>query len=278
MKDRAKYILPIVLILLIGLGIFAWIKTDSLSDFGLNFATEIIGVLITIYIVDYLLNSREKARLAPMRVIVFQEVSVLFNRHIGMYFELYSESVKEEPPATTKRFIEKNCIYKALLYSTIDGKPRISPPQTMTQYLASKAVDFENRAEKILDKYSNYMFPEIANLLHQMYVESPFISVMKILPNIVQSRLHLPYPKSLVFHLSNPDEKYKTNMIKLNSWLVNERKELLKIDSDLRTITNPEYLKNRNDKHQFIYRLEKKDLEEQIKKFDEWKITSANNV
>lgn len=278
MKDRAKYILPIVLILLIGLGIFAWLKTDSLSDFGLNFATEIIGVLITVYIVDYLLNSREKARLAPMKVIVFQEISVLFNRHLGMYFELYSESVKEEPPATTKEFIEKDCIYKALLYSTVDGKPRISPPQTMTQYLASKAVDFETRAEKILDKYSNYMSPEIANLLHQMYVESPSISVMKILPNVVQSRLHLPYPKSLVFHLYNPEEKYKTNMIKLNSWLVKEREELLKVDKDLRTITNPEYLINRNDKHQFIYRLEDKDLEEQIKKFDEWKITSANNV
>lgn len=278
MKDRAKYLLPIVLILLIGLGIFAWIKTDSLSDFGLNFATEIIGVFITVYIVDYLLNSREKARLAPMKVIVFQEISILFNRHLGMYLELYSESVKEAPPTTTKEFIEKDCIYKALLYSNVDGKPRISPQQTMTQYLASKAVDFETRAEKILDKYSNYMSPNIANLLHQLYVESPSISIMKILPNVVQLRLHLPYPKSLVYHLYNPDEKYKTNMIKLNSWLEKERVELLKVDNDLRTIANPEYLKNRNDKHQFIFRLEEKDLEEQIRKFDEWKITSANNV
>lgn len=143
----------------------------------------------------------------------------------------------------------------------------------MTQYLASKAIDFETRAEKILDKYAYYMSPDIANLLHQMYVESPFISIMKLLPKVVQTRLHLPYPKSLVYHLYNPEEKYKTNIIKLNSWLVNERKELLKVDNDLRTITNPEYLKNRDDKHQFIYRIEENDLAEQIKKFDEWRIT-----
>lgn len=107
MKYRVKYILPIILILLIGLGLFVWIKTDSLSDFGLNFTTEIIGVLITVYIVNYLLNSREKARLSPIRVIVFQEVSVLFNRHLGLFFELYSESVKEEPLQLRKNLLNK---------------------------------------------------------------------------------------------------------------------------------------------------------------------------
>lgn len=278
MKDRAKYILPIILILLIGLGIFAYIKTDSLSDFGLNFATEIIGVLITVYIVDYLLKSREEARLAPMRVIVYQEISVLTNRFMGLLFELYSESVIENPPETVQGFIEENCIYKALLYSSIDGEPRISPPNTMSKYLSSKAIDFEDRAQKILDKYSNFMSPKIANILHKAFVESIFVTIMKSLPNTIQFRQNLPYPKSLLYHLYNPEEKDKTNLILLNSWLEKERKELLKFEKDLRVISNPSHLRNRTKEHKYIYHIPELELEKQIKTFEDWKTTSTNNV
>ncbi|MHB1107387.1 MAG: hypothetical protein ACYCZ2_13600 [Lutibacter sp.] len=278
MKDRAKYILPIILILLIGLGIFAYIKTDSLSDFGLNFATEIIGVLITVYIVDYLLKSREEARLTPMRVIVYQEISVLTNRFMGLLFELYSESVKENPPETVHGFIEENCIYKALLYSSIDGEPRISPPTTMSQYLSSKAIDFEDRAQKILDKYSNFMSPKIANILHKTFVESIFVTIMKSLPNTIQFRQKLPYPKSLLYHLYNPEDTDKTNLILLNSWLEKERKELLKFEKDLRDISNPSHLKNRTKEHKYIYHIPELELEKQIKTFEDWKTKSSNNV
>lgn len=276
MKDKSKYILPIVLVLLIGLGIFAWLKTESLSDFGLNFTTEIIGVLITIYIADYLLQSRENSRLAPMKIIVYQDISVLYNRYMGLFFELYSLSVNETPPITTKDFVENDCIYKALLYSSVEGKPRIDPPQSMAQYLESKAKDFETRAEKILDKYSNFLTPEIAKLLHEMFSESVMISTMKMMPKIMQIRANLPYPKSLAYYLYNFEEKDKKNIIKLNDWLVNERKKLLKLDNDIRTVKNPEYLSKRNDSHQYIYRIEENTLLNQIKEFEKWKTTSAN--
>lgn len=279
MKDRAKYVLPMILMFLIILGILAWQKTKSLSEFGLNFSTEMIGVFITVYIVDYLLRSREEARLVPMRIIVYQEISLLTNRCMGLIFELYSESVKENPPSTVKEFIDSDCIQKALYYTSIDGKPRIDPPQSMAHYLASNAVDFENRAEKILDKYSTFMSPEIANILHKAFVESTLISIMKLLPRTIEFRKHLPYPKSLLYHLYNPDDKDKANLILLNSWLEKERSELLKFENDIRVISNPTYLANRHKEHKFIYHITDEQLSEQINAFDNWrKLTSANTV
>jgi hypothetical protein len=278
MKDKAAVILPVVLMLLIALGIFAWIETESLSDFGLNFATETIGVLITVYIVDYLLQSRERARLAPMRVIVFQEICALTNRFMGLIYELYSESVRDTPPDTVKEFIKSDCIYKALLHTSLEGKPRVSPPQTMAQYLSSNAMYFEKSSEQILLKYSNFMLPKTANILHKVFVESAFVAIMKTLPKTVEQRKNLPYPRSLLYHIYNPDQKDKNNLILLNSWLMKERSELLSIETDLRKISSPDYLKNRPIDQKLIYRLPENELEKQIKEFENWKVTKVKRM
>jgi hypothetical protein len=277
-KNRAAFILPVVFILLIALGIFAWIETESFSDFGLNFATETIGVLITVYIVDFLLKSREQARLAPMRIIVFQEICALSNRFMGLIFELYSESEKEPPPDTVKAFIKDDCIYRALLHASIDDRPRVSPPQTMAQYLSANAMYFEKSSEQILLKYSNFMSPKTANILHKVFVESAFVAILKTLPKTVQQRQNLPYPKSLIYHLYNPDDKDKNNLILLNSWLEKERSDLLSIESDLRKLSNPKYLNNRSKEHKYIYRISDADLEKQVREFEKWKATNVKRV
>ena len=55
MKSKMKAALPLTFSGLLLIGIYLWIN-DNTADFGLNFTTEVIGVVITVFLINYLIR------------------------------------------------------------------------------------------------------------------------------------------------------------------------------------------------------------------------------
>lgn len=268
MKAIKKFYLPIFLVLLILLGILLWFKFPKFDEFGLNFTTEMIGVFITVFIVDFLLKRREDERLLPNKIIAYQETSLLYNRFLSLFFELYNKTIKEIPPKDTISFLEANLIEKALYHADSNANANISPPQKLPNYIANSSIDLIERAEKILDKYSIYMDPKVTLLIHKCFVECVFISTLKMLPSALNSRKGLHFPDSLAFHVFHLTKEDIENFVELYKLLDNEKLVLMKTENNLRGLSTPEYISLQKDR-KFSYRISDEKLMEQIKRFED---------
>ena len=83
---KHKYLLFILLCLFQAIGAVLWLKSEGLKEFGLNFFTEILGVVITVYIIDSLAQIRENERLKPLKLAEFEDAKNLFNRFISFWY------------------------------------------------------------------------------------------------------------------------------------------------------------------------------------------------
>lgn len=57
LKEWGTIILILSLCLLLGL--FCWLKTEEFKDFGLNFFTEILGVVITVFVIERFIQKKK---------------------------------------------------------------------------------------------------------------------------------------------------------------------------------------------------------------------------
>lgn len=270
LKFWKKYSLILYITLLIILGIYFWVISDSLEDFGLNFTTEMIGVAITILIVDRLGVKRESERLLPIKMVVYKETSLLFNRFLSLLFDLYSQTIEKAPPTDTESFLKSNVTREAFIYTDIKAKANTTQRENITSYLANQGKDLKERAEKILDKYSVFLEPEMANLIHTCFVESIFISTLPHIPQTIQMRNNLPYPDSLIYHIFELREEDIESLVRLYKLLQKEREIYSKVDDKIRGLSTPEYIGKQKDR-KLNYRIDEQKLNLQIAKFNQWR-------
>jgi hypothetical protein len=68
-----------------------WCRTDSLGSFLLNLSTELVGIVLTVVVVDRLLEVREKQRWKPYREMLLFHTSHKLNAVIDALSELVGE-------------------------------------------------------------------------------------------------------------------------------------------------------------------------------------------
>ncbi len=281
MKQRLLYFLKeykilLYLTLLIIIGIILWFNSKNFKEFGLNFTTEIIGVVITILIVDRLAVKREAERLLPMKMVVYKETSLLFNRFLSLIFGLYSHTIEENPPKNTKEFLESNLMRKAFIYTDINAKANTTQRENIIINIANQAKDLIQRAEKILDKYSIFLEPEMANLIHTCFIENVFISTLPHTQHTIQLRKNLPYPESLIFHIHELREEDIVSFVRLYDLLVTEREIHSKIDNNIRVLSSPEYIGKQKNRV-LNYRIDEDKLSSQLENFNRWRNEQTGN-
>lgn len=176
---RHKYLLFVVLSLFVALGLSLWLWADNgLKDFGLNFFTEILGVVITVYIIDILSQMRESERMKPLKLAEFEDAKNLFNRFISFWYVTYSRSVPEEYPTTFDEFLSDNGIGKIFDYLDIDSKPSQNDSVSWETWIQKNHNDWLELSNRFLERHSANADPELYKLIHA-FVECP---IMKTIP------------------------------------------------------------------------------------------------
>jgi len=241
---RHKYLLFVLLSLFLAIGSVLWLKAENgLKDFGLNFFTEILGVVITVYIIDSLAQMREYERLKPLKLAEFEDAKNLFNRFISFWYVTYSRAVPEDYPDTFDGFLSNDGIGKIFDYLDVDSKPSQVDALTWAQWIQKNHSEWLEISNRFLERHSANADPELYKLIHA-FVDS---TIMKTIP--MMNALHKTREKSgsLSTYLPKPKKNDYEVLQKMNHTLKSLNRKYYPSKSNADNITNykPVKLENR---------------------------------
>ena len=165
-KNERNIILSLVVLILIGL--VCWLFLKKTEEFGLNFFTEMLGVAITVFIVDRLIKKRDETRNVPQKLAAYEDVRLYVSRYISFWTDTYRQSVPDEKPNTIYDFFTQDTISKIFKHLDLDSEVNIKPRRKWGDWLSEKLKEFKDKGDKILDRYSNVLEPEIFKYVHQL--------------------------------------------------------------------------------------------------------------
>ncbi|MCE2963492.1 MAG: hypothetical protein ACK5UE_06680 [Chitinophagales bacterium] len=85
----------------------SWLCYAKTEQFGLNFFTEMLGVAVTVFVIDRLIQNREETRSIPQKLAAYEDVWLYTSRYISFWTSVYRESVPEEEPQTFEAFFPR---------------------------------------------------------------------------------------------------------------------------------------------------------------------------
>jgi len=105
-----NFTVVLILLLFAMIGLWLWFRVDSLKDFGQNFVTEILGVLITVLIINQLIVIREERRKLPHKFAVYDDIRLYISSFTLFWQQAFQESVPEDDPENIYLFFSDDGI------------------------------------------------------------------------------------------------------------------------------------------------------------------------
>lgn len=171
-----KFRLALLILFLVSSSIceYCWLYLpddySELKNLGLNAFTEIIGIMVTVAIVDKLIQEQEERKLLPIKIAAHRDVGHFINAISTLWITAYDKCVpidrpKDEP--STMIFTPKyfNAIGNHL---DLDALAPVVPERTWIDYLKKQEVELRQQGEKILERYPTILEPDIYNLIHKI--------------------------------------------------------------------------------------------------------------
>lgn len=210
MKDRnlLKYsYIGLTSILAICLTLFFIVKGNSdIKDFLLNLSTEVIGILLTVVLIDSVLRlkeTREKQQLLKNSLI---QLRPPINRCLHLILNMYKASKKEKTENLKSDFSElftDKDFFDEIRNLDIFSNAPVTPKCDWVYHLDNELKFFKYSLEKTIEKYSHLLDSELIKLLEDI-INSSFLSLfIQTLPTLIRTRINEGRPYKIdVFYNS----------------------------------------------------------------------------
>ena len=267
-KSEKVIILTIICLLLIGL--LCWMCSTKTEQFGLNFFTEMLGVAVTVFVIDRLIQNREETRSIPQKLAAYEDVRLYTSRYISFWTSAYRESVPEDEPETIETFFSETGMTKILNHLYMDSEPNVTPPRKWWDWIVHNAKEFKDNGDKLLDRHSHNLDPVAFGYVHQL-TESIFNNVLLMSPSIRQSDISMKFPRVKVlgsYSMPPPKEDYEA-ILGLIKWCNEQYSILNKHSNSIKMVS--EYYKDKNRKMPPKCMIPKEILDQQLKELNEFR-------
>ncbi len=239
MRSRPVLLLSLVLLAFVGLGIGLLSRgTGTLHDFGLNFTSEMVGAIITVFVVNELIKQRDAVRLVPYRRMAYQEMAELTNQFLTLLFSLYEQTIPDAAPPTVEGFLRGQGPTRTLHACDLLRLPRVVPAETLSSYLSAAAHRLRTQAGRIIERFSLFTDPRPIGLIYSLFEDGGLLTSLE---RLEMFRREIPTDEmdadpddpaaprpseALAAHLTVPDELYWERLLTLYQWLERERDRL----------------------------------------------------
>lgn len=176
-------------LILVGCVIIALIAvpTSFAESFSLNLATEVIGIGLTIFLIDKVVERQQNKERERYRQVAIQRLRNPLTRHVGFLFEMFKACVKSKPK---KEFVNVSDLFNKTFFDEIShldfAKPApitnaLTGSPTWAYYLVRETKALNDSLSAILEKYSLYMDVELIHLIERVLDKSlySFVSVIQ---------------------------------------------------------------------------------------------------
>lgn len=211
--------------------------SGSLKEFGLNAFTETLGILITVVLVDYLIKKQEENRLLPQQASAYENVRLLTSLIISFWTDTYKESVSGSPPDSLEMLFSKQSFDKIGQNLNLDSQPSVIPKRTWWEWLPKNLREFNQLAEKILERHNTILDPEAYFAVHKIAAEGIKPELLITMREVDKSA-GFPRPKILQCYWYMPEEHMEA-ILELTKWCTNKAEFL-----ESKGIKNLGYFKN----------------------------------
>lgn len=164
-----KLLVTSVLLLIAAACLLLWLGlTGAMSDFGLNAATETLGILITVLIVDQLIKRHEEVRLLPQQAAAYEDVRLLTSRIVIFWAETYKSCVPGAAPESVEELFGKESLKKVYNNLNMDSKPNAIPTQTWWKWFPHNMTEFRKLGGVILERHNTILDPQAYSTVHKI--------------------------------------------------------------------------------------------------------------
>ena len=206
--------------------------SERWSALGLNLFTDTLGIAITVFLIDKLIQAREQARTLPQRLVAFEDVRLLTIRRVGFWYQAYMAAVPGTLPTHVRDLLSPEAIGRIRAHLDMDSEPNVVPPRTWWSYLPQETVSFQRAAERILERHSTTLdpiaFQAVYTALHASLDANASTAMLQ-----ADQQIGFPRPRILGAYLCILPEHF-TALLDLVDWLVSEKAALSKVSSSAR--------------------------------------------
>lgn len=165
---------------------------------ALNLGTEILGILLTVLLIDAVIKRKEARDQKRYRRIALQQLRIPLFHHLRLLANMYKASVERKPDReiSNLRDLFSEDYFEQITYFNAMGPSPKDVPMSLRavtlgaqqrwipwyQYLSTEVKQFKEEVDRVVDKYAMYLDPETLDLLEQL-ANSPVVFTVSQLPS-----------------------------------------------------------------------------------------------
>ncbi len=149
----------LILSLILALLIVLYIKTDNQTadDFSLNLITEIVGIFLTVILIDLVLKRREQKEKLDILKNTYSQYRRPAQRLLSYFASIYKASTTQKPNEWNtdyKTLLSTQQFYEDIKYLDFLKPAPVIPTTDWVTYSQNQLTLIKSDLEKILDKYA----------------------------------------------------------------------------------------------------------------------------
>lgn len=157
MRDLKIPLLILFVVLELLLLLFIKSNNEIAKDFSLNLITEIIGMFLTVLLIDLVLKRREKKEKRNILKNIYSQYKIPAHSLLRFFAIIYKASSKEKPPEWNtdyKTLLATEHFYDSITYLDFLKKAPVSPTTDWINHSRNQVVEITSKFEKIIEKYA----------------------------------------------------------------------------------------------------------------------------
>ncbi|MFV8354937.1 hypothetical protein ACNQGB_01980 [Flavobacterium sp. XS1P32] len=151
----------------------------DLKSFSLNLVTEILGIFITVFLIDYVIQEREKKEKTKILKSAFHQFKRPVNDILHLFVEIYKATCEFKPQnlnTNYKEILSTEEFYETIkLFDYVKNAP-IFPTRTWASYISFNVQSLKDTFDKIIDKYAFVLDSTIITEM-ELISSSPFLQI-----------------------------------------------------------------------------------------------------
>lgn len=152
-------------------------ENSFLKDFSLNLSVEIIGIFLTIFLINKVIEIKDENERKKLEQIAFKQLKIPLGKHFRLLFNIYKASVISKPnlDINSMEDLFSNDYYSELKYFDFSKPAPSIVSMTWSYYLSQECEEFKGALDRTIDKYSQFLESDVIDLLERM-INSGFLT------------------------------------------------------------------------------------------------------
>lgn len=163
---------------------------DWLKDISLNVGTEVLGIFLTVWLIDTVIRKKEQSERERVMNVAFSQLRLPLRHHITMLVAMYKGALAHAPQPPPRDLTELFGPEYAVQVAFLDfAKP--APlmnvlPLNWFDYFHFEIEKFNSALSRTIEKYATFLDPETVELLEALLASSllSFLSQSRAIPPI----------------------------------------------------------------------------------------------